>query len=194
MQDKRGFEQLTDENRGKLHELRGQGVRCGHVAESSAATSSTVSRELSGKSADVAGGRVYLPDHAILVTKGRTSKMPSAHQNERPDISQTIVIEIQKGRSPEIIAGRLQERTRSKVIIHETLYDFIYDSDIGKRDKLYEYLPRGKKRRSKKHGRKSQKSRLEGRVFIEARSKEANDRSEVGHWETDSVLCKYRKR
>lgn len=28
-------------------------------------------------------------------------------------------------------------------------------------------------------------------MFIEARSPEANARSEVGHWETDSVLCKY---
>ena len=29
-------------------------------------------------------------------------------------------------------------------------------------------------------------------MFIEARSKDANERSEVGHWETDSMLCKYR--
>lgn len=153
---------------------------------------STVSRELSGKSVEVAGGRVYLPDHAALVTKGRRAKCHPHIKMNDPAFRKMIVIEIQKGRSPEIIAGRLKRECGRTIISAETLYDFIYDSEIGKRDRLYEYLPRGKKRRSKRKGRKSQKSRLEGRVFIESRSKEANDRSEIGHWETDSVLCKYR--
>ena len=30
-------------------------------------------------------------------------------------------------------------------------------------------------------------------MFIEARSKAADERSEIGHWETDSMLCKYRE-
>ncbi len=153
---------------------------------------STVSRELSGKSADVAGGRVYLPDHAALITKGRRAKCHPHIKMNDPTFRKMIVIEIQRGRSPEIIAGRLKRESGRTVISHETLYDFIYDSPIGKRDKLYQYLPRGKKKRTKKYGRKSHKQRLEGRVFIEARSRAANDRSEIGHWETDSVLCKYR--
>jgi IS30 family transposase len=154
---------------------------------------STISRELGGKSADVAGGRVYLPDHAALITRGRRAKCHPHIKMDDPTFRKMIIIEIQKGRSPEIIAGRLKRENGHTVISAETLYDFIYDSEIGKRDKLYEYLPRGKKRRSKRTGRKSQKHRLEGRVFIEARSPEANNRSEVGHWETDSVLCKYRE-
>jgi len=153
---------------------------------------STISRELNGKSADVSGGPVYLPDHAALVTRGRRKKCHPHIKMNDPTFRKMIVIEIQKGRSPEIIAGRLKRTIGRVVISTETLYDFIYNSEIGKRDKLYQYLPRGKKRRSKKKGRKAHKSRLEGRVFIEARSKEANARSEIGHWETDSVLCKYR--
>jgi transposase, IS30 family len=109
-----------------------------------------------------------------------------------PTFRKMIVVEIQKGRSPEIIAGRLKRERGRAIISAETLYDFIYDSEVGKRDKLYEYLPRGKKRRSRKKGRKSQKSRLEGRVFIDARPREIDARSTVGHWETDSMLCKYR--
>lgn len=152
---------------------------------------STISRELSGKSAHVAGGSVYLPDHAALVTKGRRQKChPHVKMND-PTFRKMIVIEIQKGRSPEIIAGRLKREHGRHVIGVETLYKFIY-GEIGKRDKLYQYLPRGKKKRTKKYGRKSHKHRLEGRVFIEARSQKANKRTELGHWETDSVLCKYR--
>ena len=153
---------------------------------------STVSRELSRNAADVAGGSHYLPDHAILCTRGRRQKCHPHIKMDDPVFRRSIIIEIQKGRSPEIIAGRLKRENGHSIISHETLYDFIYDSDIGKRDTLYEYLPRGKKRRSRRKGRKAQRTRLEGRVFIEARSEEANDRSEAGHWETDSVLCKYR--
>src|SRR3989344_67606 len=192
MQDKRKFKQLTVEKRWKLHELRSQKLsmrECGRQLEVHV---STVSRELGSKSADIAGGRVYLPDHAALVTRGRRKKCRPHIKLDNPSFRKNILIEIQRGRSPEIIAGRIKREQGRTVISHETLYRFIYDSEIGKRDKLYQYLPRGKKRRSKKKGRKSQKQRLEGRVFIEARSKGANERSELGHWETDSMLCKYR--
>lgn len=153
---------------------------------------STVSREIASKSADVPGGRVYLPDHAALVTKGRRSRCRPHIKMDDPAFRKTIVIEIQKGRSPEIIAGRLKREHGRVVIGVETLYKFIYESEIGKRDRLYEYLPRGKKKRTKKYGRRSHKQRLEGRVFIDARPKEIGNRSELGHWETDSLLCKYR--
>jgi transposase, IS30 family len=192
MRDKRRFRQLTVDMRWQLHDLRMQGYSMRECARRLGVNASTVSRELDGKSADVAGGRVYLPDHAALVTKGRRSKCHPHIKMDDPEFRKRIVIEIQKGRSPEIIAGRLKRETGRVVIGVETLYRFIYESEIGRRDKLYEYLPRGKKKRTKKYGRKSQKSRLEGRVFIEARTQKANERSEVGHWETDSLLCKYR--
>lgn len=192
MRDKRRFAQLTDEKRWELHGLRRQGHSMRECARRLGVNVSTVSRELNGKSADVPGGSVYLPDHAILVTKGRRAKCHPHVKLNDPTFRKMIVIEIQKGRSPEIIAGRLKREKGRTVIGVETLYKFMYESAIGKRDKLYEYLPRGKKKRTKKYGRKAQKSRLEGRVFIESRSKEANERSEIGHWETDSLLCKWR--
>lgn len=193
MRDGRRFKQLTDKKRWKLHDLRREGQSMRECARRLDVHVSTISRELGGKSAEVDGGRVYLPDHAALITKGRRAKCHPHVKVNDPGFRKMIIIEIQKGRSPEIIAGRLKREHGRTVISPETLYDFIYNSEIGKRDRLYEYLPRGKKRRSKKKGRKSQKSRLEGRIFIEARSKEANERSEIGHWETDSLLCKYRE-
>lgn len=192
MQGKREFEQLTDKKRWKLHALRREGLSMRECSRQLKVNVSTISRELSSKSADVSGGRVYLPDHAALITRGRRKKCHPHIKMNDPTFRRMIIIEIQKGRSPEIIAGRLKRENGHVVISPETLYDFIYNSQIGKRDKLYQYLPRGKRRRSKKNGRKSHKHRLEGRVFIEARSAAANTRSELGHWETDSVLCKYR--
>lgn len=152
---------------------------------------STVSRELKRNSAAVAFG-VYLPDRAENLYHGRRKACHPRVKMDDPVFRKKIMIMIGKGWSPELIEGRLRREHGRTVIGHETLYKFIYDSEIGKRDGLYEYLPRGKKRRSKRKGRRAQKSRLEGRIFIEARSREANERSEPGHWETDSMLCKYR--
>src|ERR1043166_9404247 len=172
MQDKRRFVQLTADKRWKLHELRREGHSMRECALQLGVNVSTISRELGGKSADVAGGRVYLPDHAMRGTKGRRSKCHPHIKMDDPIFRKEMLLYIQKGWSPETIAGRLERLKKKKLISHETLYKFIYESEIGKRDKLYEYLPRGKKHLTKKHGRRSHKYRLEGRMFIDARPKE----------------------
>ena len=147
----------------------------------------TVSRELKRNSTSIAFG-VYLPDRAQNLYRNRRKKCHSHIKLDNPVFRKAIMILIQTGWSPETIDGRLKQQGKDS-ISHETLYDFIYDSEIGKRDKLFEYLPRGKKRRTKKKGRSSKTARLEGRVFIEARSKEANARTEFGHFETDTMFC-----
>ena len=157
-----------------------------------AVSPSTISRELMRNRADVGGGSVYLPDHAELCYRGRRRRCHPHIKMNDPTFRATLMRFITRGWSPERIAGHLTRVHGKRIVCHEVLYQFIYDSEIGKRDSLYEYLPRGKRRRSKRRGRKAQKSRLEGRVFIEARGEKANERSEIGHWETDSLLCKYR--
>src|SRR5438874_931106 len=129
MRDKREFEQLTDKKRWNLHALRRDGHSMRECGRRLQVNVSTISRELSGKSAEVAGGRVYLPDHAALITKGRRSKCHPHIKMNDPAFRKMIIIEIQKGRSPEIIAGRLKRERGTTVISAETLYDFIYDSE-----------------------------------------------------------------
>ena len=152
---------------------------------------STVSRELKRNTANVAWD-VYLPDRAQNIYRGRRKACRPRVKMDDLVFRKKIMVMVTKGWSPETIAGRLGQQKEKKRISHETLYDCIYDSDIGKRDTLYEYLPRGQKKRRKQNGRGVHKSRLEGRVFIEARSVEANERTEFGHYESDSVLCKWR--
>lgn len=153
---------------------------------------STISRELKRNRADVAGGSIYLPDHAELCYQGRRQRCRRRVKMSDPSLRAYMVRLITRGWSPERIAGYLERIHGHKIISHEALYQFVYETEIGIRDRMYEYLPRGKKRRSKRRGRKSQKHRLEGRVFIDARPTTINERSELGHWETDSLLCKYR--
>lgn len=181
------YSHLTVEKREKLCELRLQGASMTSCAATLGVDKGTVSRELKRNSANVAWG-VYLPDRAENLYRGRRKKCKPHEKMGRPQFRADIIIMIQKGWSPETISGRLKQQKKEN-ISHETLYSFIYESEIGKRDKLFEYLPRGKKRRTKKKGRSSKTARLEGRIFIEARSKEANERSEFGHFETDTMLC-----
>ena len=181
------YSHLTEEKREKLCELRLQGVTMTDCAKALGVDKGTVSRELKRNSANIAFG-VYLPDRAQNLYRGRRAKCRPHVKMDNPIFRKAIVILIQKGWSPETIEGRFKQQGKEGVS-HETLYDFVYNSEIGKRDKLFEYLPRGKKRRTKKKGRSSKAARLEGRVFIEARSKEANERTEFGHFETDTMLC-----
>jgi len=185
------YKHLREGQREKLCDLRLRGESMAACARAVGVDKSTVCRELKRNSAEVGLG-AYLPDRAENLYRGRRKACRPHMKMDDPRFRKKVVVMITRGWSPEIIAGRLKKEYGRTVISHETLYDFIYDSDIGKRDGLYEYLPRGKKRRSKRRGRKAQKSRLEGRIFIEARSLAANERSEFGHWETDTMLCKYR--
>jgi len=181
------YSHLTAEKREKLCEMRLQGESMTACALALGVNKGTVSRELKRNSANIAFG-VYLPDRAQNLYHGRRKACRPHIKMDNPVFRKAIVLLIQKGWSPETINGRLKQEGK-KSISHETLYDFIYESEIGKRDSLFEYLPRGKKRRTKKKGRSSKTARLEGRTFIEARSKEANERTEFGHFETDTMLC-----
>lgn len=181
------YSHLTAEKREKLCELRLQGETMTSCARALGVNKGTVSRELKRNSANIAFG-VYLPDRAQNLYRGRRKSCRPHVKMDNPTVRKAIIVLIQKGWSPETISGRLKQQGKAG-ISHETLYNFIYESEIGKRDKLCEYLPRGKKHRTKKKGRSSKTARLEGRTFIEARSKEANERSEFGHFETDTMFC-----
>lgn len=185
------YSHLTEEKREKLAKWRLEEVSMSECARRLGVDKSTVSRELTRNTANVALG-VYLPDRAQNIYRGRRAACHPKVKMDDPAFRKKIVVMVTKGWSPETIEGRLRQQKEKNRVSHETLYDWIYESEIGKRDVLSEYLPRGQKKRRKQKGRGVQKSRLEGRVFIEARSSEANDRTEFGHFESDSVLCKYR--
>jgi IS30 family transposase len=102
------------------------------------------------------------------------------------------------GWSPQIIAGRLSIDYPHLSISHETIYQYIYGR--GKKFHLEEYLVRSHKKRRIKTGRNMyrSKSRIPNAVMIDSRSTKANNRTQIGHFETDlmegrrttsTVLC-----
>ena len=106
-----------------------------------------------------------------------------------------VVDKLRCGWSPEQIAGRLREDNGGQTIIcHETIYNYIFNSKDGKSKNLKQYLTRGHRYRRKWYARKSYRRGIPDRISLDLRSKQANNRSQFGHWEIDSVEGKAHKK
>jgi transposase, IS30 family len=95
---------------------------------------------------------------------------------------------LKEGWSPEQISLRLCLDTPFK-ISYEAIYQWIYDNNTEK--KWRRYLTRRHRVRHRKGYRKVQKlERLNSLPSIERRSRIANDRLEIGHFEDDSIVSR----
>ena len=97
---------------------------------------------------------------------------------------------LRRGWSPELIEGRLKAQCAgdpSMRISHECLYQWIYAKPQRALD-LRQYLARGRKRRTRKKGRKAKGPRIPMRVPIAQRPKRVDSRHEFGHFESDTVI------
>jgi IS30 family transposase len=97
---------------------------------------------------------------------------------------------LRRGWSPELIEGRLKARYAgdpSMRISHECLYQWIYAKPQRALD-LRQYLARGRKRRTRKKGRKAKGPRIPMRVPIAKRPKRVDPRREFGHYESDTAV------
>lgn len=97
-----------------------------------------------------------------------------------------------EGWSPDVIAGKLRLSPPSQLdgitISHEAIYAWLYEGE-GHTSGYWQYLPTKRKRRRKRGSRKTQtKTTISGRMSIHARDEGINERMEVGHWESDSVI------
>lgn len=89
--------------------------------------------------------------------------------------------------TPQVISGRIEVDFRGNSVGIETIYRYIY-SRPARKDKLWEYLPSGRKKRKRKHGRRVQnKGKVPNALSIDSRPKRVLSRKQVGHWETDNL-------
>ena len=94
------------------------------------------------------------------------------------------------GWSPLLISGRLRvlfPGDSAMRVCPQTVYRWIY-AGRHRRERWARCLPRGRRRRRKRMGRKASRFPIPGRVSISRRPPEAGDRSGFGHWEADSVI------
>ena len=91
----------------------------------------------------------------------------------------------EKGWTPQAISERLWLE-RDIQVSHEWICQMIL-ADQAKGGELHRHLPGSRKRR-KRRGVPETRGRIPNRAPIRERPAEANDRSETGHWEGDTVV------
>ncbi len=141
------------------------------------------------------GQRVSVYIAISAQAKAQVRQLHSAHNKKvlkNDDVFQYVTTHLVDGWSPEQIEGRLKEVDHPDDphwhISHETIYAWIYSqpkNELGKH--WYEYLRRKQKKRKKQKGRIVHHSHIPDRVSISKRPERANNRTEFGHWEGDSI-------
>jgi len=177
------YHQITSEERYILATLRKQGFNQAQIAREIGRHRSTIGRELKRNSARFDG--CYRPSKAIERTAGRRSRSRRNQRFTRTDLRR-VDAQLRELWSPEQICGRLRG---SLSISHETIYRYVWrDRILG--GTLYTYLRGARKKRRKRYGAYDSRGRLAGKRHISERPLAAELRSEIGHWEIDTVIGK----
>lgn len=141
------------------------------------------------------GQREYVYIAIAAQAKADQRQQRCAHNKQElknPDVYEYVTKKLREGWSPEQISGRLREVDHKGdphwQINHETIYQWIYQQPKNAQGAYwFEYLRRKQKKRKKQKGRTVHRSHIPDRVSISKRPKAANNRTEFGHWEGDSV-------
>jgi IS30 family transposase len=180
---------LTAQERDLIALWKGGGVSLREIARRLERSPSTISDEIRKNSyRDEAGVAFYVAIHAQAKADKRKLNARKRQPLKSQEIFAYVVDKVKRGWSPEIIAGRLRKEYGRTVICHETIYAFIYSrNNRSQRLALWEYLPRGQKKRRKQYGRRVKRVLIPGRTSIHSRPARADARQEIGHWEADTM-------
>ena len=176
------YKHLTEEERSQIAQLKAarHGVR--EIGRRLGRSASTISREIARNRYPTDGS--YKSWHVQRMYQGRRRR---ARQGSRLEVLEWMEVEalIRQDFSPEQVAGRLKLEGGLR-ISHETLYRYIWrDKEAG--GTLYQHLRGARKQRRKGYGNYDSRGRLAGKQRIEDRPAEAEGRTEIGHWEVDTV-------
>lgn len=189
------YRHLSLQEREELYALKKTGMSLGSIAKRLRRNKGTLSRELKRNRIYTKGlektSAVYFPCRAQEKAANRASKQRSEATWKGPEVYLYIREHLREdGWSPEQIAGRYCLEHQDKKLTHETIYRVIYAKE-NKKQKLWQYLHRSKKKRQKKGGRVvHRESRIPQAISIDHRPKIVLQRKRVGDWETDNVIGK----
>jgi IS30 family transposase len=195
------YTHLSQKERERIYILKTEGLNNKEIGEKLNRNPATIWREIKRNSTNIdrrfnnspRKKKIYLPDRAQLKYEKRRIKAKEwIFPLKKSWIYEYVHQRLKIGWSPEIISGRIQEELE-ETISHECIYQFIY-SKLGKKRAWWKYLCRGRPKRRKWKGRKSRKGKIiPNRISIKHRPIAAQNRTEFGHFEGDSIVGKNRK-
>src|SRR5712692_8607615 len=177
------YRQITFAERYTLGLLRQGGLTPAAIARVLGRHRSTIGREVRRNQAHSDGS--YRSPLADWYARGRRSPSRRNRRFSAADWARVQTL-VREDWSPEQIAGRLR-RHRELAISHETIYRHLWaDKHAG--GTLYRHLRGARKQRRKRYGRYDSRGRVAGKRSITTRPPIVDARTQLGHWEGDTVL------
>ncbi len=177
------YHQITFAERYTVGLLRQRGLSPAAIGRVLGRHRSTIGREVRRNGTPRDG--CYRPQLAEWYAGGRRSRSRRNRRFTAVDWTRIQTL-LREDWSPEQVAGRLRLE-RALAISHETIYRYIW-ADKRAGGTLYQHLRGARKQRRKRYGRYDSRGRLAGKRPITARPAAADARSELGHWEGDTML------
>ncbi|MES2661909.1 MAG: IS30 family transposase [Pseudomonadota bacterium] len=180
----RRYNQLTYEQRCQIEVLNKSYFTHAAIAQAMGVHQSTISRELQRNT----GLRGYRHDQAQrrTCTRRRAThlcvKMTDSFIDEIED-------KLYQRWSPEQISGWFKTEKNIR-ISHERIYQYIWNNKYDGGD-LHAYLRRrGKKYQFRGSNGKTSRGQIKNRVSIDQRPKIVEEKTQIGHWEIDTMIGK----
>ena len=184
----RTYRQIDVDERRTLFRLIEARTPVGEIAERLGRHPSTVYREL-GRNRFRDGDRGfcgYFPLNAQDLARRRRQRRRKLAADE--GLRAHVTERLKAGWSPQQIAGRLkQEADAGASVCHETIYRHVYGVE-GREDGLFRHLPKARRRRGSRYGRRPRSTPIPRERWIENRPAEVESRESFGHWEADLLI------
>jgi len=178
------FKHLSTTERSELYKLRvTDQLSISEIGRRLNRNKSTISRELSRNTDERYS--VYFPDTAEAKMKARRKQAKVRFQSVNAETITEVKQRLEQHHSPEQLAGRMKLEGVGK-ISYETIYQMIYTNhqQMG----IYQQYLRQKQKQRRRKGRKQKRGGIPNRIGIENRPKIADLKTEIGHWESDTVI------
>ena len=185
------YKHLNEHDRVRIEVYLNEGKSQYEIAKLLHVNRSTISREVKQRGGILRG---YTSHYAQEDYQASKKNCGVKRKIETHAVGSHILNRIKAGWSPEAIAGRLKKeiiegrRLPDEYVCHESIYQFVWYSAYGKRERLCQYLRYGKRRRTKRHERRSKHSIIPNRTWIDERPKEVSTRKTIGNWEGDTIM------
>lgn len=176
---------LTIDERFKIYEMNKSGHSSRYISKELGRDKSTICYELRRIEDN------YRPDKAnVLALSLRNGKRKRKLDTDY-DLQRDVIERLISGISPDVISGRRKLEQKSINISTESIYQFIYNSDIAADKKLYLYLTSKRKTRLH-HGTRTRRVRviIPNRVSITERPEMIRKIAAIGHLEGDLTFNK----
>jgi IS30 family transposase len=174
------YTHLSQYERYQIYALLKAGHSLSEIAALLRRHRSTIYREISRNS----GLKSYRPKQAELLASQRSERSRNAPKISQ-SLWQSVTDLLREQLSPEQISVQLD-------VSHETIYKHVY-VDRSQGGDLYRHLRCQKKRRKRYAGGRDRRGQIIGRRPISERPAGIETRSQVGHWEGDTLIGKGHK-